>query len=358
MPDLPSKDDCPMGERKEPSMTMADRKPMALPPPPPGKTGWPWSLEDPIHPIKMPNGKRPPRISVVTPSFNQGQYIEETIRSVLLQGYPDLEYIIIDGGSTDQSLEIIKKYEPWLSYWVSEPDHGQSDAINKGLDRSTGKILNWLNSDDALEINGLAQIGMAAAASHTDTGAFVGMGSFIDTNGQVTRCNFPSEISRRTLLRWTMDDVWFLQPACFVTKEAWDLCGPLSLDLHYSMDLAFYIKIAQRFQFEFISELIAYAHRHPDAKTVGKWLYGKGEVALLFATLPDGFEAATAVMKDLIDRDIGEHVRKEIASQSPFDALRKNDSVRRFARHLGLSSLGRLVRWATTGFSNKTLPLP
>ena len=91
-----------------------------------------------------------PKITVVTPNYNYGHYLEETIRSVLLQGYPNLEYIIIDGGSTDNSVEIIKKYESYVTYWESKPDRGQTHAINKGLERATGEIFNWINSDDIL----------------------------------------------------------------------------------------------------------------------------------------------------------------------------------------------------------------
>jgi FkbM family methyltransferase len=111
------------------------------------KNGWPWTRKK----AEVPNSKNSkvfPRISIITPSFNQGQFLEETIRSVLLQGYPNLEYIIIDGGSTDNSLDVIKKYEPWLTYWVSEADRGQSHAINKGFKKATGTILAWLNADD------------------------------------------------------------------------------------------------------------------------------------------------------------------------------------------------------------------
>src|SRR5262245_47892717 len=127
-----------------------------LPPPPFGKTGWPWTEESRQLPDLMLDGRPRPRVSIVTPSYNQAEYIEETIRSVLLQGYPDLEYILIDGGSTDGSVEIIRTYAPWLTYWVSEPDRGQTDAINKGWARATGEILAYINTDDCYLDNAIA----------------------------------------------------------------------------------------------------------------------------------------------------------------------------------------------------------
>ncbi len=122
------------------------------------KTGWLWDIEIPQFPPTMPDGSLWPKISIVTPSFNQVEYIEETIRSVICQGYPNLEYIIIDGVSTDGSVEIIKKYEDYLTYWVSEPDRGQAHAINKGILKITGDIFGWINSDDLLLPNSLSKV--------------------------------------------------------------------------------------------------------------------------------------------------------------------------------------------------------
>jgi hypothetical protein len=121
-----------------------------LPKPPSGRSGWPWTEESVRAPEQTLQGGSWPRITVVTPSFNQGQFIEETIRSILLQGYRNLEFFVLDGGSTDGSVEIIRKYERWLTYWVSERDGGQSAAINRGLRMGTGSHAAWINSDDML----------------------------------------------------------------------------------------------------------------------------------------------------------------------------------------------------------------
>lgn len=130
-----------------------------LPPPPPDRTGWPWTVESPRVPDTMSDGRLCwPRISIVTPSYNQARFIEETIRSILLQGYPDLEYIIIDGGSTDDTVAILRKYEKHLAYWVSEKDRGQSHAINKGMERISGDVWMYQNSDDLLSRGALAAV--------------------------------------------------------------------------------------------------------------------------------------------------------------------------------------------------------
>ena len=129
-----------------------------LPPPPPGKTGWPWTSATPNIGEVLPNGVAWPKITIVTPSYNHGQFIEETIRSVVLQGYPNLEYIVIDGGSTDYTVDILHKYERYIDFWQSEPDKGQANAINKGFARANGDILAWLNSDDVYEMGVFAQV--------------------------------------------------------------------------------------------------------------------------------------------------------------------------------------------------------
>jgi glycosyltransferase involved in cell wall biosynthesis len=148
-------------------MEAADTSPLLrLPDFPDGKSGWPWATSSRAPANSA--GRDWPRITVVTPSFQQSAYLEECIRSVLMQGYPNLEYIVIDGGSTDGSVEILKKYEAYLSYWQSEKDAGQGDAINQGFDRSTGDILGWINSDDLMLPGALFAVGRTFMLSNSE----------------------------------------------------------------------------------------------------------------------------------------------------------------------------------------------
>lgn len=237
---------------------------LELPTPSKKKKGWPWTEETPRLPDPMPDGTPWPKISIVTPSYNQGRFIEETIRSVLLQGYPDLEYIIIDGGSTDNSVEIIRKYKKWLTYWVSELDKGQSQAVNKGFKKATGEIYAWLNSDDYLLKDALQNVAQAYRAS-PKAGAWCGSSLFVTVDGKKIEIRQPPDhLDVETIAAWNENS--FGQPATFFSKRAWQQCAPLDEDLHYGMDFDLWIKIAKKFPFEKVDTVLAVERVHKDAK--------------------------------------------------------------------------------------------
>jgi glycosyltransferase involved in cell wall biosynthesis len=213
----------------------------------------------------MPDGRPWPKISIVTPSYNQDQFIEETIRSVLLQGYPNLEYIIIDGGSTDNSVEIIKKYSPWLTYWVSEPDRGQSHAINKGFSRARGEIFSWLNSDDFLLPRALSYI-VEARKKDPSAVAWVG-GCYCTTpEGRIVAEIVPRGLERDRMANWGHDG-WFFQPSCFFAAWAWQKTEGLDESLHYAMDLDLWIRFAGLGPFKLVPSFLSAAGIHDEAKT-------------------------------------------------------------------------------------------
>lgn len=179
-----------------------------------------------------------PKISIVTPSFNQGKYLEQTILSVLEQNYTNLEYIIIDGGSTDNSIEIIKKYEKHLAYWVSEKDNGQSDAINKGIQKITGDIFNWLNSDDYYSEN--VFFSLAEIFSDEKINVVCGKSKVSSMNGKefIAEGTFVDQEN----LRNTLYHCHIEQPATFFRKSAIEKMGRLSTSLHYVMDKEYWLK--------------------------------------------------------------------------------------------------------------------
>jgi glycosyltransferase involved in cell wall biosynthesis len=213
----------------------------------------------------MPNGLPWPRISIVTATFNQVPFVEATIRSILLQGYLDLEYFIIDGGSTDGSVEIIRKYEPWLTYWVSEPDRGQSHAINKGFARCTGQILNWINSDDRLLPVALLAIA-TAAAEYPAAPAFVGSGRVVDAGGNLLGIDRPKGLRRQDFADWAKNGIQ--QPACFFRKDILDqFGGGVDEDLFICFDVDLWLRLSRAGDFVSVGQIIAEITLHPDAKT-------------------------------------------------------------------------------------------
>ncbi len=240
-----------------------------LPAPPPGKTGWPWTEESQPLPETMPDGSPWPRVSVVTPSYNQGQFLEETIRSVLLQGYPNLEYIIMDGGSTDESVEIIRKYEPWLAYWVSERDNGQTHAINKGWRKATGEYITWLNSDDLLLPSSLAT-SVQELEAHPDV-AFV-YGDLLVIDGESRPYSPPDDCAQskpysleELVLRWQN---MVAQPGYLMRRNLLDTVGYLDESLHFAMDYDYWVRVGLAGgQAARIPRQLAAFRRHETAKT-------------------------------------------------------------------------------------------
>jgi hypothetical protein len=208
-----------------------------LPPPPPGKTGWPWTEESQRLPAEAPDHRAWPGITVVTPSFNQGRFIEETIRSILLQGYPDLEYFVLDGGSADDTVAIIKKYSRWMDFWVSECDGGQSAAINRGLGLGSGFYATWINSDDMLCKDALYN--HALMEGFDGNVLYVGDCVHIDEVGKVLQTHRGRVHCLEDLLR--VASVWRAggsidQPAVLFPLELARRVGGLNETNHYTMD--------------------------------------------------------------------------------------------------------------------------
>jgi glycosyltransferase involved in cell wall biosynthesis len=222
-----------------------------------------------------------PRITIVTPSYNQGRYLEKTILSVLDQRYPNLEYIIMDGGSSDDSVDIIKRYEKFLARWVSERDGGQAEAINRGFKLSAGDILGWLNSDDYFE-PGALKIVAEHAQRFPEVGAFVGHGRIVDVAGHETHYIRPNNLSFETFCNW-LSYGHFPQPSCFFRRWAWDLAGPLDETLNCALDVDLWLRMVKQAPFRPIDTLLSTALAHSEAKTVALRHYSKAETVFVVA---------------------------------------------------------------------------
>lgn len=215
-----------------------------LPAPPPGKTGWPWTESTtPLADSTDSEQRSLPKISVVTPSFQQGQFLEETIRSVLLQNYPNLEYFVMDGGSSDGSREIIEKYSPWITQWRSEKDRGQSDAINRGFQLATGELWGWLNSDD-LYLPGALHAHAQLATKHPEAALYIGASELFRENEPMSLGVGSAEGFLDLVDPYQFTKKFGVQqPAMLWRAQRAKEVGPLNEDNHMTMDIEFLLKL-------------------------------------------------------------------------------------------------------------------
>jgi glycosyltransferase involved in cell wall biosynthesis len=205
-----------------------------------------------------------PRVSIITPSFNQGQFLEASILSVLEQDYPNLEYIIVDGGSKDNSVEIIKRYQDRLAWWASEKDKGHADALNKGFSHATGDILAWLNSDDVYFPNAVSEA-VSILTSHPEVGMVYGDADLIDDSGATVGRFGSKQTSYRQMLRGS---VHIPQATTFMRADVWRQVGPLDLSLFFSFDYDLWVKIAKASQVLYVPKRWAKFRIHSSGKTI------------------------------------------------------------------------------------------
>ena len=275
-----------------------------------------------------------PLISLVTPSFNQGQFLEATLQSVLSQGYPRLEYVVVDGGSTDGSVDILRRYAPHLTSWVSEPDEGQTDALVKGFARCSGVVMNWLNSDDLLRPGAL----FAVARAYMQGGPDLIAGrcrDFRDDPEQPVGHFIPTGHTFPECLRFWDGSYRYHQPCTFFSRSAYERAGGLDRGLHYLMDYDFYCRVlalpGARVR-EIDDELSAF-RLHPDAKT---------------SRAKDGFlREQRAVSRRYWPRAWGEHEQRAMDRFSAESTLfHASAALREHAWARALRAVGSSLRFA------------
>jgi glycosyltransferase involved in cell wall biosynthesis len=206
-----------------------------------------------------------PLVSIVTPSFNQAPFLEATMRSVLDQDYPRIEYLIVDGGSSDGSAEIIKKFADKLAWWVSEVDKGQTDAINKGFARAKGQIFAWLNSDDTYE-PGAVSAAVKYLQEHPEVGLVYADCNFIDEEGYAIGRFGAAQTDYKRLRQGY---VHIPQQAMFFRAELWQAVGPLDPTFYFAMDYDLWVRIASRTQLRYLpGQTWANFRIHTSGKTI------------------------------------------------------------------------------------------
>lgn len=206
-----------------------------------------------------------PRVSIVTPSYNQAAFLDDTLRSVLTQDYPHIEYIVMDGGSTDGSVELIRKYENQIAYWTSERDNGQADAINKGWSRATGEIVAYLNSDDTYE-PGAVRTAVEHLTRHPETDMVYGHCYQVNEHGERVGMLNAIPVNIRTLLLHNA----IMQPTTFFRRRVLDKVGLLDIELGHAMDYDLWLRIALHHRIDALNVALANFRAHDESKSFAK----------------------------------------------------------------------------------------
>lgn len=246
-----------------------------------------WLQQELIDVSNTPNNDYP-KITIITPSYNQGRFIEATIRSVLAQNYPNLEYFIFDGGSTDNTVDVIKKYDKHITYWESKKDRGQSHAINKGFKAASGEIVGWLNSDDLFHPNTLHKVSSCFKDKNYRKIVYGG-GTYLLDKYQLSIKNTTARLSEKHPI--TLCD-FIIQPSTFWGRVVIEEVGELEEDLHYGFDWDWFIKSHNKcIPFQMVNECFSVYRIHAGHKSSAGGDKRIKELAKIYDTYHGGIVA-------------------------------------------------------------------